>query len=81
MSRRDVESEVIAAVARVTGYEQGEIQPEMLFVEDLGCQSLQIMEIVLELQSVFGIEIPDEDIDALRTVEKASQYVRGRLKE
>jgi len=75
----DVEREIVAAVSRVTGYETGDIQLDMLFIEDLGCQSLQIMEIVLELQSVFGIEIPDGDIDRLRSVADAVSYVKGRL--
>lgn len=75
----DVEQEVIAAVARVTGYTEDDIKPDMLFIEDLGCQSLQIMEIVLELQSVFDIEIPDEDIDGLRNVSDAVAYIRRRI--
>ena len=80
MDPASAEREVIAAVARVTGYEEGDVQPDMLFIEDLGCQSLQIMEIVLELQTVFGIEIPDEDIDELRSVADAVSYVRKRLR-
>jgi acyl carrier protein len=80
MDPADVEREVIAAVARVTGYEVSDVQPDMLFVEDLGCQSLQIMEIVLELQSVFDVEIPDEDIDALRSVSDAVSYLGRRLR-
>jgi acyl carrier protein len=74
-----VEQEVVAAVARVTGFEESDIKPDMLFVEDLGCQSLQIMEIILELQSVFDVEIPDEDIDGLRNVSDAVSYLRRRL--
>ena len=79
MSPRDVQSEVIESVARVIEWEPADIEPDMLFIEDLGCQSLQIMEIVLELQSVFGIEIPDHDIDSLRSVADAISYVEGRL--
>ncbi len=78
---RDLEGEVISAIASVTGYDPSDVKPDMLFIEDLGCQSLQIMEIVLELQSVFDIEIPDGDIDALRSVADAVGYVRKRLRE
>jgi acyl carrier protein len=78
---RDLQGEVIAAIAAVTGYETSDVKPDMLFIEDLGCQSLQIMEIVLELQSVFDIEIPDGDIDGLRSVADAVGYVKKRLRE
>jgi acyl carrier protein len=79
MSERDVMREVVEAVARVIDQDGADIEPDMLFIEDLGCQSLQIMEIVLELQTVFDIEIPDQDIDTLRTVADAVTYVEGRL--
>ena len=78
---RDLQGEVISAIAAVTGYDESDVEPDMLFIEDLGCQSLQIMEIVLELQSVFDIEIPDGDIDTLRSVADAVGYVKGRLRE
>jgi acyl carrier protein len=78
---RDLQGEVTSAIAAVTGYETSDIKPDMLFIEDLGCQSLQIMEIVLELQSVFDIEIPDGDIDGLRSVADAVGYVKRRLRE
>jgi acyl carrier protein len=78
-AEKDVEHEVISAVARVTGFDESEIKSDMLFIEDLGCQSLQIMEIILELQSSFDIEIPDEDIDGLRSVVDAAAYIRRRL--
>lgn len=78
---RDLEGEVIDAIAAVTGFETPDLKPDMLFIEDLGCQSLQIMEIVLELQSVFDIEIPDGDIDSLRSVGDAVSYIKGRLRE
>jgi acyl carrier protein len=79
MGQTDVKREVIEAVARVIDWDAGDVDEDMLFIEDLGCQSLQIMEIVLELQSVFGIEIPDQDIDALRSVADAVGYVERRL--
>ncbi len=79
MNYEDLQQEVTRAVARVIDRDAADIEMDMLFIEDLGCQSLQIMEIVLELQSVFGIEIPDHDIDALRSVGDAVQYVKGRL--
>lgn len=79
MNQRDVQREVIEAVARVIEWDEADVQPDMLFIEDLGCQSLQIMEIVLELQSVFGMEIPDQDIDSLRSVSDAVAYVERRL--
>ena len=77
MSDRDAKTEVVEAVARVIDWDPADIEMDMLFIEDLGCQSLQIMEIVLELQTVFGIEIPDQDIDSLRTVSDAVAYVEG----
>lgn len=70
---------VLAVVARVMNTEPGALAPELRFVEDLRADSLRVMELVLELQEEFGIDIPDSALDQLRSVGEAIAYVRGKL--
>lgn len=53
-----------------------EITPEASFVEDLGADSLDIVELVMSIEDSFGIEIPDEDAENIRTVQDAINYVQ-----
>ncbi len=58
-----------------------EVTPEASFVEDLRADSLDIVEMVMRLEETFDITIPDDDVEKLRTVGDAVQYVQRRLKE
>lgn len=71
---------VVETIARVMGVEPGDLEPGSRFVEDLGADSLRIMELVLELQEEFSIDIPDEAIEEIRSVGDAIAYV-GRCVE
>jgi acyl carrier protein len=53
-----------------------EVKPESKFVEDLGADSLDVVELVMALEEKFGIEIPDEDAEKIQTVEDVVKYVR-----
>lgn len=56
-----------------------ELRPETRFVEDLVIDSLAAIEMVIEAEEVFGIEIPDGEYDDVRTVQDAVNYVRRKL--
>ncbi len=56
----------------------GQIREESQFIEDLGADSLAIVELVLAFEEQFEIEIPDEDTEKIRTVGDAVKYIEGR---
>lgn len=74
-----IDRRVRAVVARVMNADADGMDPEMRFVEDLQADSLRVMELVLELQEEFGIDIPDEALERIRSVGDAIRYVRERL--
>ncbi|MDO5115282.1 MAG: acyl carrier protein [Synergistaceae bacterium] len=59
--------------------EEDQIKPEASFVEDLGADSLDIVELIMGIEEEFDIEIPDEDAEKLTTVGEAMEYVKAKL--
>jgi len=60
---------------------EDEVTPEAAFIEDLGADSLDIVELVMALEEEFEIEIPDEDQEKIRTVNDAVSYVEGKIQQ
>ena len=58
---------------------EDQIKPEASFVEDLGADSLDIVDLIMGIEEEFDIEIPDEDAEKLTTVEEAMTYVKTKL--
>jgi acyl carrier protein len=58
-----------------------EVKPEASFVEDLGADSLDVVELVMGLEEEFDIEIPDDDAETIKTVEDAVKYIEEKTKE
>jgi len=58
------------------GVDESEVTMEASFVEDLGADSLDIVELVMALEEEFELQIPDEDAEKIRTVGEAVQYVK-----
>ena len=76
----DVEAkvkEIICAQLEVT---PDKVRPEASFVDDLKADSLAVVELVLALEEQFGIEIPDEDTEQIKTVKDAIQYIKTHTK-
>ncbi len=63
------------------GVSEEQVTPEASFIDDLNADSLDIVELVMELEDAFGIEIPDEDAEKLRSVRDAIDYLKGRVTE
>jgi acyl carrier protein len=61
------------------GAKPGQIVPDASFIDDLGADSLAIVQFVMAIEEAFDIEIPDEDADALRTIGDAFAYLQRRL--
>lgn len=61
------------------GVEESKITPEASFVDDLGADSLDTVELVMQFEEEFGIEIPDEDAEKLVTVGQAVEYIESHV--
>ncbi|HYA21673.1 MAG TPA: acyl carrier protein [Thermoproteota archaeon] len=75
-----VESKVKKVLAETLGVDEAEVKRDSRFVEDLGVESLDTVEIVAALEEEFDIEIPDEDAERNVTVGQAIDYIEDKLK-
>jgi acyl carrier protein len=73
-----VDERVKKIIAEQLGVEEAEVTPEASFVEDLGADSLDTVELVMALEEEFEIEIPDEDAEKILTVGKALDYIKEK---
>ncbi len=71
----DVESRVKEIICEQLGVQESEVNNESVFVEDLGADSLDTVELVMKFEEDFDIEIPDEDAEKIQTVQDAIQYI------
>ena len=71
------EDKVKEIIAKELEVEVKQLTPEAKFIEDLGADSLDIVELVMALEEEFGIDIPDEDADKLKTVGDAMNYLKS----
>ena len=70
-----VQDKVKSIIAEQLGVKPEEVTPEAAFVEDLGADSLDTVELVMALEEEFGIEVPDEDAEKMATVGDAIKYI------
>lgn len=75
----DIEQKIKEAVAEQLGLNASEINNNASFTDDLGADSLDLVELVMAFENEFGITIPDEDSAELTTVQKAIDYVSTKL--
>ena len=71
----------VAIVAEQLGVNESEIKIESSFVDDLGADSLDTVELVMALEEEFECEIPDEEAEKITTVQQAVDYVNAHLKK
>ena len=76
-----VEQRVKRIVAEQLGVNEADIKNESAFVDDLGADSLDTVELVMALEDEFECEIPDEEAEKIRTVQQAIDYVGAHLKK
>jgi acyl carrier protein len=67
-------------VASQMGVEESKIQMESKFIDDLGADSLDLYQVIMNLEEQFGIEIPSEDAEKIKTVGDAVAYVESKKK-
>ena len=70
------EDRVKEIIAKELEVDVKQLTPEAKFIEDLGADSLDIVELVMALEEEFGLDIPDEDADKLKTVGDAMKYLQ-----
>ena len=76
-----VAERVIEIVAEQLGVDKEKITPETSFVNDLGADSLDTVELVMAFEEEFGIEIPDEDAEKITRVKEAIEYIESHGKK
>jgi acyl carrier protein len=79
MKLEEVQAKLKEIVMDRLNAEEEQIKPEASFVEDLGADSLDIVELIMGIEEEFDIEIPDEDAEKLTTVGEAMNYVKAKL--
>jgi acyl carrier protein len=75
----DLAKRVEAIIVEQLGVTPEEVVPEASFIDDLGADSLDIVELVMAMEEEFDIEIPDEHADRLQTIGSAVEYLKERL--
>jgi acyl carrier protein len=74
-STEEIMGKVKKIIAEQLGVDEGEINNESHFIDDLGADSLDTVELVMALEEEFGIEIPDEDAEKIQTVGDVQKYI------
>jgi acyl carrier protein len=75
-----IEERVKKIVVEQLGVNEGEVSPAASFVDDLGADSLDTVELVMALEEEFDCEIPDEEAEKITTVQQAIDYINAHLK-
>jgi acyl carrier protein len=75
-----IDEKVKQIVIEQLGVEEGEVTPSASFVDDLGADSLDRVELVMAFEEAFNLEIPDEDAEKISTVKEAIEYIDKHAK-
>ena len=75
-----METKVQKIIEEQLGVESDRVKPEASFIDDLGADSLDIVELVMAMEEEFELEIPDEDAEKLRTVQDVMNYLKEKGK-
>jgi acyl carrier protein len=76
----DIFAKVQEVVADKLDVDAGKITPEASFTNDLGADSLDVVELVMALEEEFEVEIPDEEAEKLQTVQSVVDYIKTKIK-
>ena len=81
MSEKSIEEKVKDIIVEQLGVNPEQVTPNASFIEDLGADSLDTVELVMAFEEEFGIEIPDEDAEKITRVKEAVSYIEGHSKK
>jgi acyl carrier protein len=74
-----LEDRVSAIIVEQLGVSKGELAPQASFIDDLGADSLDIVELVMAIEEEFDIEIPDDDAEKIQTIQDVVSYVKRKI--
>ncbi|MGB0647047.1 MAG: acyl carrier protein [Bradymonadia bacterium] len=77
----DVQERICKIIAEQLSQDADEVVPEASFIDDLGADSLDLVELVMHMEEEFDVEIPDEQAENIRTVQDAINYVKQHLND
>lgn len=75
----DVDARMGALIVEQLGVSKEEVSAQASFIDDLGADSLDIVELVMSMEEEFDVEIPDDDVDKMKTIGDAVSYLKGRI--
>jgi acyl carrier protein len=78
MSDGDILERLKKLIVELLEVDETKVVPEASFVDDLGADSLDVIELITAVEDTFGIEIPDEDTEKLQTVQDAVNYIESK---
>ncbi|MDE3259299.1 MAG: acyl carrier protein [Gemmatimonadota bacterium] len=77
----DIQQKVVDLIVDQLGVDADSVTPEAHFIDDLGADSLDTVELVMAFEEEFDMEVPDEDAEKLETVSDVTDYLKQRLNE
>lgn len=78
MAEKSIDEKVKDIIVEQLGVNPEQVTPQASFIEDLGADSLDIVELVMAFEEEFSVEVPDEDAEKLQTVGDVTNYIRER---
>jgi acyl carrier protein len=75
----DIQERICKIISEQLSQDAEEVVPEASFIDDLGADSLDLVELVMHMEEEFDVEIPDEEAENIRTVQDAINYVKQHL--
>jgi len=79
MDSSEIEVRVCSIVSKRLGVASKDVRPDSAFIEELGADSLEVVELVMELEEAFDTEIPDDAVEGILTVGDAVRYLTERV--
>lgn len=79
-SPENVQKKITEIIAEKLGIPESEVTADASFVKDLGIDSLDYAELVMEFEQTFDIKIPDDDAERMNTIGSAVEYIQGKLR-
>lgn len=73
-----IEEKVVNIVVDKLGVDRSEVTPDAVFVDDLGADSLDLVELIMAMEEEFGLQIADEEAEKMRTVQDVINFIQAR---